>query len=248
MSDSSDKAAKEVPLTLAVMSDIHVRETDRGRYRGLFREISGKADVLAVCGDLTDRGLPDEARTLLAELEACSIPVVGVLGNHDHDGGQVEELIRILSPRFHFLEEDGPRVIGGVGFAGVKGFCGGFDRRRVGPFGEASFKAFMAETLNDAWKLEAQLQSLETLRKVAVLHYAPISATVAGEPPELYPFLGCSLFEEVIDGFDVAAVFHGHAHYGTFAGRTPRGIPVYNCAYEILRRRNPRQPYLLLTV
>ena len=250
MSDSKTPTAGEKtdgPLTLAVMSDLHVRENDRGRYRDLFAEISRHADVLAVCGDLTDLGLAEEATVLASELEACAIPVVGVLGNHDYHSGCAGEVKQILSPRFHFLE-DHPFEAGGVGFAGVKGFAGGFERRMLGAFGEEMMKAFVNEVVAEAHRLEHHLATLQADREVVVLHYAPVSGTVEGEPLEIWPFLGSSRLAETIDRFDVAAVFHGHAHPGAFEGRTPKGIPVFNCSYEVMRKRDPEKPYLLYEV
>jgi Icc-related predicted phosphoesterase len=83
---------------------------------------------------------------------------------------------------------------------------------------------------------------LRTERTVAVLHYAPITETLAGEPLEIYPFLGNSRLAETVDRFDnVRAVVHGHAHRGAFRGATPRGVPVYNCARPVLLRAGERQ-------
>ncbi|TDW67676.1 Icc-related predicted phosphoesterase [Novosphingobium sp. PhB55] len=242
MNDMSDT------LRLAAIGDLHVTEQDGGSYRDLFREISDNAEVLALCGDLTNFGKTGEAERLAADLSACSIPVVGVLGNHDYECGQPEEVANILRQGGVTILDDQAVVVKDVGFAGVKGFVGGFGRGELGAFGEAAIKSFVDESLNEARKLENGLRSLRTERTVAVLHYAPIPETVAGEPPEIFPFLGSSRLADAVDRFEnVKAVVHGHAHRGTYEGRTTRGVPVYNCAQFVVSARFGR-PYALLDV
>jgi Icc-related predicted phosphoesterase len=136
-----------------------------------------------------------------------------------------------------------PCEIETVGFAGTKGFCGGFDRAALAPWGEKTIKAFVHETIEEALKLESGLGRLRTEHRIAVTHYAPIRTTVEGEPPEIFAFLGSSRLAEPLDRFEVAAAVHGHAHNGTFQGRTVRGIPVYNVAMPIMRRMNAERPY-----
>jgi len=237
---------EEREITVAGLGDLHASEdTDRG-LRELFREISERADVLALCGDLTNLGTPGEARALARDLESCRVPVVAVLGNHDHECGQVEEVEHILKDAgIRFLEDKVCRIHG-VGFVGVKGFAGGFERRMLGPFGEPAIKAFVAEAENEAMRLERSLCALDAERVVVVLHYAPIAATVAGEPSEIFPFLGSSRLGDTIDRFKVSLVLHGHAHHGTYAGKTPKGVPVYNCAATV--PKDGGRPYALLRV
>lgn len=196
----------------------------------LFGEISREADALALCGDLTNVGNPREAELLSQSLRACSIPVVAVLGNHDYECGHQDEVVRALEQAGVKFLDNQVHEVGGVGFAGVKGFAGGFGRRILSPFGEPIIKKFANESVQESLKLEKALHALHGKRIVVVLHYAPIAETLAGEPPEIMPFLGSSRLGETIDRFDVSAVVHGHAHHGAFAGRTPRGVPVYNCA------------------
>jgi Icc-related predicted phosphoesterase len=218
---------------IAALADLHVDETGGHPYRDLFTEISGEADALALCGDLTNLGKPAEAETLAEELHSCRIPVVGVLGNHDFDSGEVEAVERILKQAgLRFLGNQ-TCEIGGVGFAGVKGFAGGFGRYMLSAFGEEAIKRFVSEAMNEATQLENALHAVKAERVVILLHYAPIAATVEGEPAEILPFLGSSRLAETIDRFDVDAVFHGHAHHGSYAGKTARGIPVYNCAKHV---------------
>ena len=235
-------------ITLAAIGDLHVTEASEHRYRELFEEISETADVLALCGDLTNFGKTREAEILAEDLRACTIPVVGVLGNHDYECGQPEEVAKILHGAGMTLLGEQAVEIKGVGFAGVKGFLGGFGRGELGAFGEAPIKAFVDAALDEARKLENALRSLKTERNVAVLHYAPVADTVVGEPPEIYPFLGCSRLADAIDRFDhVSVVVHGQAHRGTHEGKTPRGTPVYNVAQFVLQPAFGK-PYVVLEV
>lgn len=235
-------------ITVAAIGDLHVVETDEHRYRELFAEMSEVADVVALCGDLTNFGKTKEAEILAADLLACTVPVVAVLGNHDHECGQPEEVARILTVAGATILDEQATMIEGVGFAGVKGFIGGFDRGELGAFGEPAIKTFVDESINEARKLENQLRSLRTDRTVAVLHYSPIAETVAGEPEPIFPFLGSSRLANAVDRFDnVKAVVHGHAHRGSYRGATPRGVPVYNCAQFVVQSHFNR-PYALLEI
>jgi Icc-related predicted phosphoesterase len=223
-------------LRVAAIGDLHVMEDSVAPYRELFTEISGEADVLVLCGDLTNFGKTREAEILAEDIHACSIPVVGVLGNHDYECGQPEEIARILHEAGMIVLDEQAHEINGVGFAGVKGFLGGFGRGELAPFGEPIIKAFVGEALNEARKLENGLRSLRTERSVAVLHYSPTIETLEGEPEAIFQYLGSARLADAIDRFDhVKAVVHGHAHHGKYEGRTPRGIPVYNVAQFVLR-------------
>jgi uncharacterized protein len=220
-------------LRVAAIGDLHVKEDATAPYRELFGQVSREADVLVLCGDLTDLGKVREAEILAEDLRACSIPVVGVLGNHDYECGCVEEVGRIVRQAGVHLLDGQSCEIDGVGFVGVKGFAGGFGRRMLGSFGEPAIKQFVSETMNEAMRLENAMRTVKSPRSVVVLHYAPILETVEGEPPEILPFLGSSRLAETIDRFRVSAVVHGHAHTGRYEGRTPGGAPVYNVARMI---------------
>ena len=244
MSDPSTTEA----ITLAAIGDLHVSETCHSRYRALFEEISEVADVLALAGDLTNFGKVSEAEILAEDLRACTIPVVAVLGNHDYECGVPQEVATILQQAGVTMLGEQATVIHGVGFAGAKGFIGGFGRGELGAFGEAAIKTFVDESRNEARLLENALRSLRTERVVAVLHYAPIPETVEGEPLEIYPFLGSSRLAHAIDRFDnVKAVVHGHAHRGAYSGRTPGGVPVFNVAQFVVEPAFGR-PYALLEI
>jgi Icc-related predicted phosphoesterase len=232
------------PIRIAGIGDLHVAETSAGAWRELFAEISERADVLALCGDLTNLGAPREAEILADELSACAIPSVGVLGNHDFECGQPEEVRRILHEAGVFFLEGQAIEIQGVGFAGAKGFAGGFGARMLSPFGEPAIKQFVAEGVEEASRLETALRALDTERRVVVLHYTPVAGTAEGEPKEILPFLGSSRLAETIDRFGVSAILHGHAHLGTYAAATDKGIPVYNCARSVPKPSG--RPYALI--
>ncbi|MFL4979721.1 MAG: metallophosphoesterase [Xanthobacteraceae bacterium] len=233
-------------LKVASLGDLHVKEDKTQSFRELFGEISQAADVFVLCGDLTDTGKPKEAEILAEDLRACSIPIVGVLGNHDYESEQAEKVADILkSAGMHLLDGQSYEV-DGVGFVGVKGFIGGFGRRMLSAFGEASIKTLVAESLNEAMRLENAMRTVKNERAVVVLHYAPIAETSEGEPLEIFPFLGSSRLGETIDRFKVSAVVHGHAHRGKYEGRTPGGAPVYNVAFNV--QKPTGRPYALIEV
>ena len=235
-------------MRVAAIGDLHVQENDEAPYRELFSEISSHADVLLLCGDLTNFGRTREAEILAEDIKSCTIPVLGVLGNHDYECGQPEVVCEILHGAGMVVLDEQAHEIDGVGFAGVKGFLGGFGRGELAPFGEPIVKAFVDEAMKEARKLENALRTLRTERSVAVLHYAPVTDTLEGEPTEIYQYLGAQRLAEPIDRFEhVKAVVHGHAHHGTYEGRTPLGKPVYNVAQFVVRPLFGR-PYALIEV
>ncbi len=235
-------------LRVAAIGDLHVMEDSVAPYRELFTEISNAADVLVLCGDLTNFGKTREAEIPADDIRSCSIPVLGVLGNHDYECGQPEKVCEILTAAGMKVLDEQAVEIDGVGFAGVKGFLGGFGRGELAPFGEPIVKAFVDEVMSESRKLENQLRTLRTDRSVAVLHYSPIVDTIEGEPPAIFQYLGSQRLCEPIDRFDhVKAVVHGHAHHGTYEGRTPLGRPVYNVAQFVLRPLFGK-PYVVLEV
>jgi len=230
-------------LRIAAVADIHVKKTSAGAMQPLFAQVTESADVLLLCGDLTDYGTVEEAKVLAKEITtALRIPAIAVLGNHDFESNQEKELVKILADAGVVMLDGDSYELHGVGFAGVKGFAGGFGRRALGAWGEPIIKSFVHETINEALKLEAALARLRTPQKIGVLHYSPIQATVNGEPPEIIAFLGSSRLEEPLDRYRVNAVFHGHAHRGSPEGRTKGNAPVYNVAMPVLAQAFPDQP------
>jgi Icc-related predicted phosphoesterase len=230
-------------LRIAAMADIHVKKNSTGVMQPIFSKITESADVLLLCGDLTDYGTIEEAKVLAREITtSLRIPAIAVLGNHDLESNQEKELIQILSDAGVVVLDGDSYELHGVGFAGVKGFGGGFGRRALGAWGEKIIKDFVHETINESLKLETALARLRTPQKIVLLHYSPIQATIGGEPPEIAAFLGSSRLEEPLDRYRVNAVFHGHAHRGAPEGHTKSNVPVYNVAMHVLATAYPSQP------
>jgi Icc-related predicted phosphoesterase len=237
-------------VKVAAIGDLHFgRTAPAGSLQPLFSQINDAADVLVLCGDLTDYGLPEEAHAFAREIEkTVKIPMVAVLGNHDFESGQQDQVKKIFGDAGITVLDGDACEVHGIGFAGVKGFCGGFGRRALGPWGEQIIKQFVHECLDEALKLESALARLRTDRLIAVLHYAPIQATVEGEPCEIFPFMGCSRLEEPLTRFPVSAVFHGHAHHGQPEGRTRTDVPVFNVSASLMRQHFPDRPFRLIDV
>ena len=224
-------------VRLAAIGDLHYPKILPEKLPRLLSHITQQADVLLLCGDLTDYGRPEEAHALARNLAAnVKIPMLAVLGNHDYEAGQPQEVCKILSEAGVVILDGDTYEVHEIGFAGVKGFAGGFGQYALQPWGETAVKHFVHEAVDEALKLESALAKLRTTQRVVLLHYAPIRETVVGEPPEIFPFLGSSRLEEPLNRYAVTAVFHGHAHHGSPEGRTTAGIPVYNVAMPLLQR------------
>jgi len=239
-------------LSIVAVGDVHCARSSAGTMHSLFSQIAEAADIVLLCGDLTDYGLPEEAHILLKEMAPLGVgklPVLAVLGNHDHESGKQDEVRKILA-------DGGIRVLdgetfehNGIGFVGVKGFGGGFGQRMLEPWGESAIKTFVRESVNESLKLETGLARLHTDQKYVLLHYSPIQDTVEGEPCETFPFLGSSRLEDPINRYRASAVFHGHAHLGTPEGSTRDGVPVFNVSVPLLKKHFPDQPtFRMITV
>jgi uncharacterized protein len=226
------------PTRVAALADLHARDgaQDAKRLAALLAGAARDADVVLLGGDLTDHGRPDQAEALLAAAQTIARPVLAVLGNHDQEGGCAADVARMLrSGGVRVLDRGGTAQVGDVGFAGTKGFAGGFGANAVRAFGEDALKAFVSESVVEAQALRAALRSLETPRKVALTHYSPVLATVAPEPSEIHSFLGTSRLAQALDEGGATVAFHGHAHHGALQGRTEGGVPVYNVSLPVLR-------------
>ena len=236
-------------MRIAATADLHFGKTSAGTLQPMLSQIATVAEALVIAGDLTDYGHPEEARALVKDLTTTArIPIVAVLGNHDFESGAEQEIRQILvDAGVQVLDGDSCEV-NGIGFAGVKGFAGGFGRGVLGPWGEQVTKMFVHEAVNETLKLESALARLRTERKVVLLHYAPIEGTVEGEPREIYPYLGCGRLEEPLGRYGVTAVVHGHAHKGSLDGHTSTNIPVYNVALPLMRRTSPDQPFRIIDI
>jgi Icc-related predicted phosphoesterase len=230
-------------VRIAAVGDIHCSRTSQGSLHELFEWTATQADVLLLAGDLTDYGLPEEGKILVEELAPIGdMPRLAVLGNHDFECGKHDELTHVLVESGIIVLDGESCEVAGIGFAGVKGFAGGFGERALQSWGEEPIKHFVHAGVEEAVKLEAALTRLKTEQRIVLMHYAPIRATVEGEPLEIFPFLGSSRLELALNPHPVTAVFHGHAHKGQAEGRTASGIPVYNVALPVLRAAGPDRP------
>ncbi len=227
-------------LRIAAIADLHVAEDSSGKLSPHWRGIHEVADVLLLAGDLTNLGNASQAETLAQELAAVQIPVVAVLGNHDYHMGEAGSVRGVLEKsRVTVLEgETTTMIINGktLGIAGTKGFGGGFAGACGHAFGEWVMKEFIRETEGMAARLEKNLLALKTDYRIALLHYAPVKDTLAGERLEIYPFMGSYLLAEAMDRAGADLIVHGHAHHGVEKGVTAKGIPVRNVAMPLLKR------------
>lgn len=235
-------------MRIAAVGDLHYVKGTQASLQKWLPKVADHADVLVLCGDLTDYGRVDEARELAREITATlSIPIVAVLGNHDFEAGAPDAVAETLVAAGIHVLDGGSYEVGSVGFAGVKGFAGGFGRGALGPWGEPIIKQFVQEAIGEALKLESALARLRTPHRIAVLHYSPIAATVNGEPLEIYPYLGSSRLAEPLVRYPVTAVFHGHAHHGVAEGRHGE-TPVYNVSLPLMLSLSPDLPFRLMTL
>lgn len=215
----------------------------------MMQAANDSADVLILLGDLTNYGTTEEIGVLIRELKAVRIPIIAVLGNHDVESGQEIEGVKMLTDAGVTVLDGESHEIYGIGFAGTKGFAGGFGRRQLAPWGEKMIKDFVQESIKESLKLESALAKLRTETKVVMLHYSPIQATIMNEPLEIAPFLGSSRLEEPVDRYRASVVFHGHAHHGSLEGETKAGVPVFNVAMPLLKEHFPdKQPFRIWEV
>jgi uncharacterized protein len=235
-------------MRIAAIGDIHCRKETSDIISSLLDDIESKADVLVLAGDLTDTGLPEEAEVLARQLSMLSVPIIAILGNHDHQSGKPEEVTQVITEAGIILLDGGVYEIGPVGFIGTKGFAGGFGQNLVQPFGEQALKSFIMAGIDETLILENALAKLtECEKKVAILHYAPVKETLQGEPQELWPFLGTSRLSDVLDRRKVDVIFHGHAHHGSPTGKTESGTPVYNVS-RFVQEKHTGVPYCIVEI
>jgi Icc-related predicted phosphoesterase len=235
-------------MRIAATADLHYSAQNQGLLKEQLNRVREEADVLVVAGDLTNFGRPQEMEPLVNVLVRLRVPTIAVLGNHDYECGQEAELIRIMTSEGIKVLDGTGYERDGVGFAGTKGFIGGFGRGVLTAFGEPEIKAFVKASIDEAMKLERAMSQLRTAKRVVVLHYAPIVATVSGEAPEIFPYLGSSRLAEVVDRHGADLIVHGHAHHGSLNGKTTAGIPVHNVAITLLQAQEPSTAYRVFDV
>jgi Icc-related predicted phosphoesterase len=235
-------------MRIAAIADLHFSPQSYDRIRETMQRVRDDADLLVIAGDLTNYGKPEEMESLLNALVRLRIPIVAVLGNHDYESGRQDDLIKMMSAEGVKVLDGTGYERDGVGFAGTKGFLGGFGRGVLTAFGEPEVKQFVQASLDETMKLERALTQLRAEKRVVVIHYSPIAATVQGEPEQIFPYLGSSRLAEVIDRHDARLVLHGHAHHGSPEGKTTAGIPVYNVALAVNQKQDPSQVYRVFEI
>jgi Icc-related predicted phosphoesterase len=235
-------------MRIAATADLHFTAQRYTALRDQLNRVRDDADVLVLAGDLTNYGQPEEMEPLLNTLVRLRIPIIAVLGNHDFESGREGELIRMMTAEGIKVLDGSAYERDGVGFAGTKGFVGGFGRGVLTAFGEPEVKNFVRASIDEALKLERAMSQLRTPKRVVVLHYAPIAATVQGEAAEIFPFLGTSRLAEVVDRHGADLVVHGHAHHGSLQGKTTGGVPVHNVAITLLQAQQPPAVYKVFDV
>jgi uncharacterized protein len=235
-------------MRVAATADLHFSPQRHATLSEQLSRVRDEADVLVLAGDLTNYGQLAEMEQLLTVLVRVRAPIIAVLGNHDYESGAEVSLMRMMTNEGIKVLDGTAYERDGVGFAGTKGFPGGFGRGVLTSFGEPQVKAFVQGAIDEAMKLEKAMSQLRTEKRVVVLHYAPIGETVVGEAPEIFPYLGTSRLGEVVDRHGADLVVHGHAHHGTASGKTTAGVPVHNVALHILQSGDPKAVYKVFEV
>lgn len=227
-------------IRIAAAGDVHASEATRERVERAFASLEGEADIVMLAGDLTTTGEPEEAQVLVDACRALTIPIFAVLGNHDFHAGRAGDLQTVL-------EEAGVRMLDGawrtcevagveLGVVGTKGFVGGFPGSVLPDFGEPLLREIYAETTREAEAIAAGLQAIVHCDlRVVLLHYAPIEATIVGEPAGIHVLLGSDRLATPIAEYGADLVLHGHAHAGSFEGSIGQ-VPVYNVAVHVTGR------------
>ena len=235
-------------MRLAAVADIHLKTENHEHDVREFSPVNDLADALVIAGDFTNHGLPEEMRGVLAVLEHIRVPIIAVLGNHDHESGHQDELAGMLRVAGVHLLDGHCFEVDGIGFAGTKGFCGGFAPYELMPFGEQGIKTFVEVAEREAIKLEYGLAQTQASKKVAITHYAPVKETIVGEPEPIFPFLGSSRLERALERHHPVLALHGHAHKGTLFAETKSGVRVCNVALPILRKQGEGHPFALFNL
>src|ERR1700680_1389933 len=235
-------------MRIAATPDLHFASPNATVLRNQLDKVRDDADLLIVAGDLTNYGRPAEMEPLLNTMVRLRVPIVVVLGNHDYESEQQVELMRMMTAEGIKVLDGSAYERDGVGFAGTKGFVGGFGRGVLTAFGEREVKDFVRASIDEALKLERAMSQLRAKKRVVVLHYSPVADTVQGESPEIYPFLGTSRLAEIVDRHGADFVVHGHAHNGAPNGRTATGVPVHNVAIAFLQAQQPSGVYRIFDV
>ncbi len=227
-------------LRIAAAGDLHYSEHRREEALQALANLDGRADLVLLAGDLTTHGEPEQAAVLAEACAPLEIPVFAVLGNHDWHANRRDELvaalteggIRVLDRDWATCEAAGAEV----GIVGLKGFVGGFPGSHLPDFGEPSLRAIYRETGREVEALDQGLREIALCpTRIVLLHYAPTEATIVGEPPGIWGYLGTDRLAAPIAEHEPDLVLHGHAHAGTFEGSIGN-VPVYNVSVPVIGR------------
>jgi len=228
------------PLRIAAAGDMHCQPSRAEEARAAFAELDGKIDLLLLAGDLTTHGQPEQAQVLADACRGLDVPIYGVWGNHDWHCNQIARITPILEDAgVRMLEREATTLCLGsteIGIVGLKGFVGGFPGSHLPDFGEPLLREVYAETTRDVEALDEGLKAIAHCPvRLVLLHYAPTTQTLRGEPETIWTMLGNDRLAAPILQHEPDMVFHGHAHVGTFEGRIGE-VPVYNVSVPVLGR------------
>ena len=238
--DPQAASVPERPLRVAAAGDVHCSAVNREATLAAFEGLDATADLLLLAGDLTTLGEPEQAEVLAEACRSLEMPIYAVLGNHDHHLGRGHEVADTLRTA-GVLVLDRDWAIAciddvDVGIVGAKGFVGGFDGSFLPDFGEPLLREVYAECGREVEALDRGLAAISVCDlRIALLHYAPTPATLQGEPPGIFTFLGSGRLAEPVARHHPDLVLQGHAHAGTLEG-TIEGVPVFNVSVPVMGR------------
>ena len=227
-------------VRIAAAGDIHCSEARAEQAVSAFAALRGEADVVLLAGDLTTLGEPEQAAVVAEAAAPLDVPVVAVLGNHDWHADKTDEIVAVLEgagivvlDRSHTILTVGDAT---VGIVGTKGFIGGFPDSQLPDFGEPILRRVYADTTAEVDAIERGLQAVEGCDlRIVLLHYAPTTSTLVGEPEVIWAFLGTDRMAPPIAAHRPDLVLHGHGHKGTYRGAIG-DVPVYNVAVPVTGR------------
>jgi uncharacterized protein len=227
-------------IRIAAAGDIHCSDKSTRKSEEAFARLEEVADLLLLAGDLTTLGEPEQAAALAEVLSGLSLPILAVLGNHDWHANKADEIVRILTKAGVTVLQRGWKVVdvhgADIGIVGTKGFIGGFPDSQLPDFGEPLLRQVYAETTAEVSALEEGLRAVQSCAiRVVLLHYAPTTTTLIGEPPVIWAFLGSDRMAAPIAAHRPELVLHGHGHRGTFEGSIG-DVPVFNVAVSAMGR------------
>lgn len=226
------------PLRIAAAGDMHCQPSRADEAREAFGALAGDADLLLLAGDLTTHGQPEQAQVLADACRDLDLPIYAVWGNHDWHCDQVDAIQPILEDAgITVLERETAIACVNdveIGLVGLKGFVGGFPGSHLPDFGEPLLRTVYGETTKDVEALDEGLKAIAHCPfRIVLMHYAPSTTTLVGEPETIWTMLGNDRVAAPIAQHEPDMVLHGHAHAGTFEGAIG-DVPVYNVSVPVL--------------